>query len=141
MRNRWAVIVAAFGALAACSKGHHDETAATTGSGSNSNSNGSSAAIGSATSVGSAVAIVVDAGFVDAVVAEAPFFPDKLGPNEGIIVAEKQGGTVKGIPDGTKVEVVSVTEMMVGSPMTGVAKVKYNGKKVTLPPARVLFAG
>ena len=87
-----------------------------------------------------AVAVAADAGVADAGVA-VPFFPDKLGPTEGIVLAEKQGGTVKGIPDGTKVEVVLVTEMMVGSPMTGEAKVKYDGKKVTLPPARVLYAG
>jgi hypothetical protein len=81
-------------------------------------------------------------------VAKTELLPAKLGEKAGVVFAEKQGdqvtATVKGqsvmIPDGTKVEVVSVKEAEMGAD-EGSVTVKFEGKDVELKPDRVLLEG
>ena len=97
---------------------------------------------------GSVVA-VVDAGAAEPPKAKTELLPAKLGEKDGVVFAEKQGeqvtATVKGqsvmIPDGTKVEIVSAKEGMVGSQEDVTATVKFEGKDVELPAERVLTEG
>jgi hypothetical protein len=116
-------------ALVACSKGEKKEVAAS-GSG--------SAAPAPTPAPAPADATVTTP---DAEAAAPRFFDEKpLGKTEGLILAEKQGGTVEGIADGTKVEIVEVKELMVGEGQFGEVKIKHGGKKLKLKPPRVMIA-
>jgi len=95
---------------------------------------------------GSAPAAPADAA---APAAKTELLPAKLGDNEGVVFAEKQGekvtATVKGqsvmIPDGTKVEIVGENEIGVGSPEEAHLTVKFEHHKVVLKADRVLREG
>lgn len=87
---------------------------------------------------GGSAAVVVEAPPADAAV--PPFFPAKLTEREGIIFADKPGGSVEGIADGTKIEVVEVKELGVGQGEDGAVTIKHAGKQLVLPPERVILA-
>lgn len=107
----WVLVVA----LVACSKGDR---------GGHGSATGGSATVGSAAgsaTAGSANVDSANAGSATAAVtpdAAAAFYPAKLGEREGIILADKRGGAVEGIADGTKVDVVAVKESESGRAKT-----------------------
>jgi hypothetical protein len=73
--------------------------------------------------------------------APAPFLPAKIDEKSGIIFADKVGGTVKGIKDGTLVAVVGESETGVGSMADNTVTVEVAGKKLTLGAGHVLRDG
>jgi hypothetical protein len=66
------------------------------------------------------------------------FLPAAIDKKSGIIFAEKAGGVVKGIKDGTTVEVVSESGGGVGDMADATVTIKHDGKKVKLRADRVL---
>ncbi len=70
--------------------------------------------------------------------APPPFLPAAIDKKSGIIFATKAGGTVKGIKDGTTVEVVGESGGAVGDMADATVTVKHEGKKVKLRADRVL---
>jgi hypothetical protein len=73
--------------------------------------------------------------------APAPFLPAKIDEKSGIIFADKVGGTVKGIKDGTLVAVVGESETGVGSMADNTVTIEVGGKKLTLGAGHVLRDG
>ncbi len=73
--------------------------------------------------------------------APAPFLPAKIDEKSGIIFADKVGGTVKGIKDGTLVAVVGESETGVGSMADNTVTVEVAGKKLSLGAGHVLRDG
>jgi hypothetical protein len=73
--------------------------------------------------------------------APAPFLPPSIDEKSGIIFADKPGGTVKGIKDGTPVAVVGESETGVGSMADSTVTIKVDGKKLTLGAGHVLRDG
>jgi hypothetical protein len=70
--------------------------------------------------------------------ATPPFLPPAIDKKSGIIFAEKAGGTVKGIKDGTVVEVVGESGGAVADMADATVTVKHEGRKVKLRADRVL---
>ncbi|HEU5056675.1 MAG TPA: hypothetical protein VFU21_09110, partial [Kofleriaceae bacterium] len=70
--------------------------------------------------------------------AAPPFLPPAIDKKSGIIFAEKAGGTVKGIKDGTVVEVVGESGGAVADMADATVTVKHEGRKVKLRADRVL---
>jgi len=70
--------------------------------------------------------------------APPPFLPAEIDKKSGIIFAAKAGGTVKGIKDGTTVEVVGESGGAVGDMADATVTIKHEGKKLTLRADRVL---
>jgi len=121
MRN---VTIALWIALLACSKGKEQaKPAAEPGSGSGS------------------AAVAPPA--ADAAVAKSaePFLPAKLGDKDGVIFAETPGGSVEGIPDGTRVSLGAEKEIGVGAAEEATVTVKHSGKDVELKAERVIREG
>jgi hypothetical protein len=68
----------------------------------------------------------------------ASLLPAKIGKDKGIVFADKQGGTVESLADGTEVDVVSVHEAEMGVAAASTVEVKVSGKHIKLPIDRVL---
>lgn len=66
------------------------------------------------------------------------FLPAAIDKKSGIIFAEKAAGLVKGIKDGTTVEVVGESGGAVGDMADATVTIKHDGKKVKLRADRVL---
>lgn len=78
-----------------------------------------------------AVAAVPDA-------AVPPFLPAAIDEKSGIVFADKAGGAVKGIKDGTTVEVVAESGGAVADMADATVTIRHDGKKVKLRADRVL---
>lgn len=85
------------------------------------------------------------AGVADAQPAAAPatpsFLPAAIDEKSGIVFAEKAGGLVEGIKDGTPVAVVAEKDGMVGDEEDASVTIEHGGKKVELKTDRVLRGG
>ena len=66
------------------------------------------------------------------------FLPAAIDKKSGIVFAEKAGGVVKGIKDGTTVEVLGESGGGVGDMADATVTIKHDGKKVKLRADRVL---
>lgn len=70
--------------------------------------------------------------------APPPFLPAAIDKKSGIIFAVKAGGTVKGVKDGTVVEVVGESGGAVADMADATVTIKHEGKKIKLRADRVL---